>query len=151
MITKSRNRIATNKKPKEVEYKILDIPLDIPVYGTFTVNAPTESDEQKMFFAWLRKYHPKIAACASSVRNEGRRTWGQIKHQKAEGLNKGTSDTFIPGSPSFCCEFKKRIKSAKATQSQIDYLRAAQRNGSFICIALGFDGAVMAFEEWRGR
>jgi hypothetical protein len=37
---------------------------------------------------------------------------------------------------------------SKIDQDQIDYLVIAQRLGAFSCVALGYLGAIEAFNEW---
>jgi hypothetical protein len=119
----------------------------IKIYGTKIKDAPTETAEMITFFSWLRRVHPHLSAIAVHIRNEGKRTHGQVTRQKSEGLVTGAADIIIPGSPTFVCEMKRRA-SYKVSEKQIEYLEAAQNNGAFVCIALGYEGARLAVSDW---
>jgi hypothetical protein len=111
---------------------------------------PTESQEIVTFFATVRRRYPDtIGKIAVHVRNEGQRTRQQTAWQKAEGLTKGAADMVIPGDPAFVCEMKRRDPSKSRWQDgQLDYLAAAQKQGAFVCVAFGCDGALQALEDW---
>ena len=123
----------------------------IKIYGTIDNTCEiTESYHMITFFNSLRINFPETyGAIAIHVRNESKRTAQQIAKHRMEGLVKGCSDIIIPGNPSFVCEMKSRSPKAKISDEQINYLLAAQNNGSFVCIALGCDAAWEAFNEWR--
>lgn len=125
---------------------------EIPVYGdtSFRGNCPLESNEQKAFVKYVRKLYPKTyGALIVHNRNEGKRSFQQAARFKADGMTKGASDILIPATPAFVCEMK-RADHTKSTWKggQQEYLLAAKNCGSFACLALGFDGAVAAFEQW---
>lgn len=62
----------------------------------------------------------------------------------------GASDIIIPASLSFVCELKRRDHTQSSWQpGQREYLTAAQDAGAFVCVALGWDAAWEAFNEWR--
>lgn len=65
-------------------------------------------------------------------------------------MSTGATDIVIPGRPAFVCELKRRdhTKSVIA-DAQLDYMRAAQAAGAYVCIALGVDAAWEAFQDWR--
>ncbi|MNQ24561.1 hypothetical protein D3C85_377570 [compost metagenome] len=126
---------------------------DIPVYGetSFRGDCPKEAAEQTTFFSRIRKYYPETyGLIATHVRNEGKKTFGQVRREAAEGMTKGASDIIIPGSPAFVCELKRRDHTLCSWQDgQKEYLLAAQGAGAFVCLALGIDGAWEAFKAWR--
>lgn len=122
----------------------------LPVYGdqTYRGDCPTETAEQVTLFARMRKRWPDtIGRVAIHPRNEGKRTPGQVWHQKAEGMTDGASDVIIPGCPAFVLELKRRDHTASTWQKgQVEYLKAAHDMGAFVCVALGADAAIEAIE-----
>lgn len=125
----------------------------IPVYGDvkWRGNCPVESAEQTTFFNQLRKAYPDtLGVIASHQRNEGLRSHAQTSRHRAEGMTTGACDIIIPGCPSFCCELKRLDHTqSKISDDQIKYLIAAQAQGSFVCIALGWRSALEAMCEWH--
>lgn len=131
----------------------MKFPDGIKVYGDKAFRdkkCPKEVMEQVTFFNQLRKNHPDTyGAVAVHVRNEGKKTVNQVAKEKAEGMVTGATDVMIPGSPAFVCELKRRDHTHSTVhQEQIDYMLAAQRLGAFVCIALGWEAAMEAFNEW---
>lgn len=129
----------------------MKVPSDIKVYGDmdFRGKCPSENLEQVTFFARLRRLHPEYGAIAIHPRNEGKRTHLQAAKEKSEGMTTGATDIIIPSNPSFVCELKRRDHMLSSLhQAQIDYMRAAQAAGCFVCVALGADAAWQAFGEW---
>ena len=124
----------------------------IKTYGNldFRGYCPTEQVEQVTFFNRLRAQHPKsYGLIAIHPRNEGKRTHGQVRWQKAEGMVKGASDVIIPGNPAFVCELKRKDRTKSTWQKgQLEYLLAAQEAGAFACLAFGANAALEAFEAW---
>lgn len=122
----------------------------LPVYGdqSYRGDCPTESNEQVTLFARMRKRWPDtIGRVAIHPRNEGKRTPGQVWHQKAEGMTDGASDVIIPGCPALVLELKRRDHTASTWQKgQVEYLKAAYDMGAFVCVALGADAAIEAIE-----
>lgn len=101
------------------------------------------------FFNILRRDYPEYAKIALHVRNERQRTKYQIDKEKAQGgFVTGASDIIILGCPTFVCEMKSQSPRAKISDEQIKYLIAAQNNGAFACIALGYIAAIQAFNDW---
>jgi len=133
----------------------MKFPNNIAVYGdqTYKGECPSEGVEQVTFFTRLRMRYPDSwGIIAIHPRNEGIRTWAKAAIEKAEGMAKGAADIIIPGSPSFVCEIKRRDHSkSKWQDGQQEYLNAAQKAGSFVCVALGADAAILAFEEYLGQ
>jgi len=104
--------------------------------------------EQITFFKRVRKI-PLWGAIAVHPRNEGKRHYKQVMREKSEGMIKGAADIIIPGAPTFVCELKRKDRTQSVWQDgQQDYLVAAQRAGAFVCVALGANAAMEAFEEW---
>ena len=128
----------------------MKLPTDIPVYGdtSYRGPCPSETAEQATFFNQLP---PHLKSIALHIKNEGKRHHNQRAKLDAEGgFIKGASDVNIPGAPSFICELKRRDHTQSKWQSgQLPYLRAAQANGAFACIALGWEAAMDAVRVWQ--
>lgn len=119
----------------------------IKVYGDpdFRGDCPTEGNEQITAIKRLRAVNPLVF----HPRNEGKRTRGQTQWQKAEGLTEGVSDIVIPAGPAFLCELKRRDHTkSKWQKGQLEYLLEAQEQGAFVCIALGADAVMTAYEDY---
>jgi len=59
------------------------------------------------------------------------------------------NDIIIPAAPAFVCELKRRDHTKSAWQKgQIEYLENCQKNGCFVCVALGYEAALQAVEDW---
>jgi len=112
---------------------------------------PREGAEQVTFFNQLRKGYPDTyGMTAVHTRNEGKKTPGQVQKEKAEGMAVGTPDIAIPGNPAFLCELKRKDRTLSDLQpGQEPYLRQAQAQGAWCCIAFGWEAAMEAFHEWR--
>lgn len=120
------------------------------VFGdqSFRGKCPTESAEQITFFNKIRRQEPT----AVHIRNEGKRTYGQISRQKAEGLTPGAPDILIPGAVTFVCELKRQDHTKCRFQpEQLEYLEKCHRDGAFVCVALGWQGAMEAYQQWKNR
>lgn len=125
--------------------------MDIKIYGdqTFRGKCPLEVSEQKTFFNELRKRYPDYEAIATHIRNEGKRTKYQAMDHTAEGMKKGACDIVIPAGRTFLCELKRRdLSQSKIRKEQIAYMEQAQKLGAFVCIALGYEQALLAFEDY---
>lgn len=124
----------------------------IKVYGdtSFRGNCPTEAVEQVTFFAELRDLYPTTwGRVATHIRNEGKRTVQQAVRDKLEGLTKGAADIIIPADVTFVCEMKRQDHTKSQWQEgQVEYLLACQRAGAFVCVALGWEAAMVAFQDW---
>lgn len=133
----------------------MKFPEGIKVYGDKDYRdkkCPKEVMEQVTFFNQLRKNHADTyGAIAVHVRNEGKKTVNQVAKEKAEGMITGACDIMIPGRRTFICELKRRDHTMSTVHAeQVDYMLAAKRLGAFVCIALGWEAAMEAFEEWAG-
>lgn len=128
-------------------------PKNITVYGDKSYRnkkCPKEGAEQITFFNELRKLHPEVAAIACHIKNEGRRTHGQIMHDKANGMVTGAPDIIIPGCPTLLIELKRADHTESTLgKAQVNYLNCAQDHGATVCIALGYKAALEAVEVWK--
>lgn len=124
----------------------------LPVYGDteYRGECPRETLEQVTFFRRIREQYPdSIGRIAIHPRNEGKRKCDQADREKAEGMVPGASDVIIPARVPFVCEIKRRDHTRSTWQDgQIEYLEAAHGQGAFVCVALGADAAMEAFEQW---
>jgi hypothetical protein len=134
--------------------RLSDLPF--PVYGDteWRGKCPAEAMEQMTFFNKLRREYPETwGRLAFHPRNEAMRLGGQIKavtQHKAEGMTPGASDIIIPARVAFVCELKRRDHTLSQWQDgQIEYLAAAQAAGAFACVALGWEAAWSALEDWQ--
>ena len=123
------------------------------VYGDidYRGECPTEAAEQAAFFARIRKEYPDTwGKLALHPKNEGKRRGGQFRQlasDKALGLNPGAADIIIP--VGFACEMKRKDHTKSRWQEgQIKYLKAVHDTGGFACVALGWEAAWRALEEW---
>ncbi len=129
----------------------MKFPSWLTVYGDLAYRGLSlpESNEQITFFAELDRLYPDIAQIAVHVRNEGKRTPGQVIRHKLEGMNTGAADIIIPGALSFVCELKRSNHTlSKWEPDQLAYLKACFDNGAFVCVALGYVAALQALEDW---
>lgn len=107
-------------------------------------NCPTESAEQMTFFNNLP---PHIKAVAFHPKNEGKKTYGQAAHDKAQGQVTGTPDVVIPGGQTILIELKRQdSQKSRVGIEQVEYLLAAQKLGARCYIALGYENALKALE-----
>lgn len=127
----------------------------LSVYGdtSFRGPCPSETAEQVTFFGYLRRTHPEsYGLIAIHPRNEGKRHHVQVAREKAEGMTPGAADIIIPGFPAFVCELKRRDHTKCQWQAgQQEYLKACQQAGAFVCVALGWEAAIEAFNKWREK
>lgn len=130
----------------------MKFPVFLPVFGdpSFRGACPVETAEQITFFQWLQAQHPRLHRIAIHPKNEGSRTYQQARAQKIEGsLNKGASDIIIPSFVPFICEMKRKDHTkSRWEDGQLEYLESAQDAGAFVCVALGYEGAISAIHEW---
>ena len=125
----------------------MKFPQWLKVYGDtdFRGKCPLEVAEQMTFFNAIRK--TEYGAIATHIRNEGKRT--NALRERMEGMTPGASDIIIPARIPLVLEMKRRDHTLCHWQKgQLDYLQAAQDAGAFACVALGFDAAMEAFNEW---
>ena len=122
----------------------------LPVFGDLpkaTTN-PAEDYVLSSLISRIRASYPDTyGLVAFHVKNESKRTQGQIKADKIKGLTKGVSDLIVIGNPTLCMEIKKD-NSCRFESGQLEFLQQAQKGGAFACLAIGYDGAKAAFEYW---
>jgi len=114
---------------------------------------PRETVEQCTFVNAIRAQYPdSYGLILIHPENEKKLVNGQfsaVSKSRAMGMSKGSSDIIIPGNPSFVCEIKRADRTlSDISQEQLDYLYAAKEAGSFVCIALGHEAAMNAFNDW---
>lgn len=128
------------------------LPPDLPLWGdhTYRGKCPVENADQVTLFSFIRAQYPKTwGVLAFHPRNEGVRTIGQAKWQKAEGMTAGTVDVIIPASVPLVMEIKRKDHTKSTWQpGQVEYLRAAHAAGAYACIALGYEAAIEAVRYW---
>lgn len=124
----------------------------LTVYGdqSFRGNCPKEESDQVSLFSWLQWQHPKLYAIAIHPKMSGKLTWQQIAHNKKIGaLKDGVPDIIIPGCPGLCLELKRRDHTKSHWQDgQQEYLLNSKNHGAIVCVALGFDAACHAIEDY---
>ena len=129
--------------------KVASHNIDVIGDTSYRGDCPSETAEMIGFFFWLRSHHPKLAAVAVHVRNEGQRSKRQGYQHKQEGMNTGASDIVIPVNPPICIEMKRRDHTKSTiSDEQLDYLVAAQDAGAFAVLALGCKGAMEVIAGW---
>jgi len=128
---------------------------DIKVYGNvdFRGDCPLEDAELMTFFNQLRIKYPDIAKVAIHPDNEGLILGTGHHHhikQKAKGaIRNGASDIIIVGNPTFVCELKRKDHTKSRWQDgQLEFLEASQKRGAFVCVALGYEAALNAVNDW---
>lgn len=131
------------------------IPDWLKCYGDMKFRGECESEaaEQIAFFGEVRRCYPgSLGLIALHPKNEEKRKGRQFQtliSDKSKGFCKSASDIIIPGNPSFVCEMKRENHTkSKWQEGQLEYLKAAMNNGSFVCIALGAKAALDALADW---
>lgn len=124
----------------------------IKVYGdkSYRGECRDEESEQIDCFNWMMFNHPDLHRIAIHPKNEGKKSWGQIRFDKLTGsINTGASDIIIPASPPFVCELKRVDHTKSRWQpKQLDYLETCKNEGAFVCVALGFEGFKLAIADY---
>ena len=128
----------------------MKIPEWLPKFGSLKKSNenPKEDYVLSSIVSCIRMDYPNTyGLVAFHVKNESKRTTGQIRADKAKGLTKGVSDLIVIGNPTLCMEIK-RDDSCYFESGQLEFLEQAQKNGAFVCLAVGYDGAKEAFNHW---
>ena len=126
-------------------------PAWLPKFGDLpkSTSNPAEDYVLSSLISRIRNDYPSTyGLVAFHVKNESKRTTGKIRADKAKGLTKGVSDLIVIGNPTLCMEIKKD-NSCRFEDGQLEFLQQAQKQGAFVCLAIGYQGAKDAFEEWR--
>ena len=133
----------------------MKIPQDIKVFGdmSFRGDCAKEDLELITFFNQLRIKYPKLAKVAIHPDNEGLvfgTGFNNHTRQKAKGaIRNGAADIIICGSPTFVCEMKRQNHTkSKWQDGQLDFLQTSQGLGAFVCVALGYEAALQALNDW---
>lgn len=111
---------------------------------------PKETIEQITFFSVARSRWPDtIGILATHVKNEGQRSWAKAARDKAEGMHPGTADILIAGNPTLAIEMKRQDHTmCKWQTGQPEYLQAVINAGGVAVVALGYEAALEAVEDW---
>lgn len=121
----------------------------LKVYGDqqWRGECPLENAEQVTFFNQLRKKYPDTyGKIAIHTRNEGKRTKQQTDYLKIEGMVTGAADVICLN---FVCEIKRKDHTQSHwQQGQEEYLLISQELGAFACVALGYEAALQAFDDF---
>jgi len=133
----------------------MKIPQDIKVFGdmSFRGDCAKEDLELITFFNQLRIKYPKLAKVAIHPDNEGLvfgTGFNNHTRQKAKGaIRNGAADIIICGCPTFVCEMKRQDHTkSKWQDGQLDFLQTSQKLGAFVCVALGYEAALQALNDW---
>ena len=129
----------------------MKLPDGLQLYGDpgYRGACPLEQAEHITFFSQLRARHPELGAIALHPANEGKRHLSRYRHDVLMGLSVGAADIVIPGGQTFVCELKRKDGTkSRLSEGQITWLLRAQEQGSFVCVALGWEAAFEALEEW---
>lgn len=133
----------------------MKFPEGLQVFGdsTYRGECPLEEAEQATFFSQLRKLYPDTyGRLAMHPKNEGKRRgaqFAQLARDKALGMTKSAPDVVLPGAPTLLIEIKRQDHTqSKWQDGQVEYLQTAQSLGCFVAVALGWEGAMEAFELW---
>lgn len=131
---------------------MVNIPSWLPTFGdlNFRGDCPKEDYVLSSVISRIRKDYPSsYGLVAFHVKNESKRTTGQINIDKMKGLTKGVSDVIIIGNPTLCLEIKRQDPTkSKFETGQLEFLEQAQKQGAFCCVAFGYQGALDAFHHW---
>lgn len=122
----------------------------LPVFGDLprSKDNPHEDYVLSSMISRIRKDYPSsYGLVAFHVKNEGKRTTQQIKVDKLKGLTKGVSDLIVIGNPTLCLELK-RDNSCSFEDGQLEFLEQAHKSGAYACLAIGYKGALEAFNHW---
>lgn len=131
-------------------------PEGIKVYGDTNhrdKNCHSEDAELSTFVNQVKKLYPDIGRIMVHIPNEGKRKGYEVDNLKRKGaLTSGASDIIIPGNPSFIMEMKKIDHTLCRWQpGQIAYLKSSKEMGCFVCVCLGWEAAMMAFNDWKAK
>ena len=131
------------------------IPDWLPCYGdrNYRGDCSKESAEQLTLFSQLRRHHPHLSGIIFHPRMEGERTKGQADWQKADGsIVAGVSDVIGVGHPMLVLELKRRDQTQSVWQKgQVEFLELSHKRGAFTCLALGYEAALQAIQDWEAQ
>ncbi len=122
---------------------------NIRVYGDINYRGPCplEQSEQQTIVNQVRKRYPELLF--TSVKNEGKRTKHQMDQDRSMGFLNGVSDLIFFGQPMLFLEMKRADHTKSTWQDgQQEFLIKMQDMGHVACVALGWEGAMQAVEDW---
>ena len=122
---------------------------NIKVYGCqqYRGESAKENDEAMTLVNQVKKRYPNLLFM--HIKNEGKKTRSQADFDKAMGLLAGASDFVFLGSPPLLLEMKRKDHTLSAWQpNQQAFLLKAQDQGCMVCVALGWEAAMEAVEDW---
>ena len=121
----------------------------IPVYGCQNYRGESAKEDTivQTIVNQVRKKYPHILF--THIKNEGKRTKAQMDFDKSMGLLGGVSDLVFFGSPPLMMEVKRQnMMLSKWQPNQQEFLLEAQKQGCKVCVALGWEAAMEAIEDW---
>ena len=121
----------------------------IKVYGdiNYRGDCPKEDSSVQTVVNQVRKRYPNILF--THIKNEGKKTKAQSDFDKSMGLLAGVSDLVFFGNPTLFIEMKRHdITKSKWQPNQEQFLLSAQEQGCMVCVALGWEAAMQAVEDW---
>ena len=106
-----------------------------------------ENAQSQTFGNQVRKRYPDLLIM--HIKNEGKKTKAQADFDRSRGMLTGASDFIILGNPTFCLEMKNTDHTQSTiSKQQIEFLVNASEQGCFACVALGWEAALSAVEDW---
>lgn len=122
----------------------------IKVYGSLTyrdTKTAKEDQEAMTLVNQVKKRYPYLLFM--HIKNEGKKTKAQADFDKAMGMLAGASDFVFLGTPPLLLEMKRKDNTLSTWQpNQQMFLLKAQEQGCKVCVALGWEAAMEAVEDW---
>lgn len=119
------------------------------VYGNteYRDGKRNENDQSMTFVNQVRKRYPELLIM--HIKNEGKKTKAAADFDRAMGMLTGASDFIVIGNPTLCIEMKNADHTVSTIgKKQVDFLINAEKQGCFTCVALGWEAAMEAVEDW---
>lgn len=110
-------------------------------------NCSREDAEAMTLVNQVKKRFPHLLFM--HIKNEGKKTKAQADFDKAMGMLAGASDFVFLGTPPLLLEMKRKDNTLSTWQpNQQMFLLKAQEQGCKVCVALGWEAAMEAVEDW---
>ena len=119
------------------------------VYGNMSYRdgLKNETAQSQTFVNQMRKRHPELLIM--HIKNEGKKTKSQADFDRSMGMLTGASDFIVIGNPTLCIEMKNADHTVSTiSKEQQQFLLNAEKQGCFTCVALGWEAAMEAVEDW---